>query len=167
MITTQQKYDNIAMIAIIIISIFLFVCSCGALKNIDVSCPSSIIREGWTALLAISASLATAGFAFFICSFSKGAKCYEKSLFVRSTDVYFISFILIGIAVVIVSSAMVNRYSKDVITDQDKSSCGSRENKKLAVITLVMACLIIVISGVMMVVDNLPEKEAKEALNPV
>jgi len=157
----QQKIDNMAVIGISLLGLIFFIVACVAFKNIDVSCPSSIIRDGWTVILVLGACMLVAGISFFGCTLMSGDKCYKDSTSIRTLDTYFGIFILFGSFIIGICSAMLNKYSKMSATDLANCDNGTT-NKNYTIMILVFAILIVLFSGGVLarlhIEDIVPEK---------
>jgi len=147
MTTRQQKFDNIAIAGASILGIILFIISVTAIKNVDVACSSSIIRNGWVVIMTLGACMLAGGVSFFMCTWGKG-QCYGNTASgnttdVRTMDFYFIAYMVIGLFLIGLTGAMINRYN-DLSSEEKKFCDDSEQNKKYVIMVLVIAVLVVV-----------------------
>lgn len=158
----QQKIDNIAILVMTILGVIFFAVATTAFKNIDVECPSKTIRNGWTVILTLGACMVVSGISFFACTLFSGADCYHHSTSIRTLDVYFGFFLILGLFMVGMCSAMLDKYNK--LSSTDLKSCDDgTSNKKKAIMILVFSLLIVLFSSGILVKIHLSDKEPEMA----
>jgi hypothetical protein len=114
----------------------------GKLKG---SCKSSFIRNGWTAIQALSVCFVVAALSFVMCIFIEGPYCYgalkEKNV-IGSSNPYFIILALISGSIMGVGFGMINKYQK--LEKEDKGSCDDENdlNKQMVIAITVLTAIV-------------------------
>lgn len=135
---TLQKLDTIAVSIMIIIGLIFFGMSISVFKNLDSTCPSSTLRDGWALIQALGACMVVAGISYFICvAFGEG--CYKKVELVRTSEGYIGIFAVFFLIIIGVCSAMLKEYS--TISPADIQNCddSSHTTKRTTIIVTVVS----------------------------
>lgn len=154
-----QKSDTIAVIIMTIIGLIFFVMSMSVFKNLDASCPSSVIRDGWAIIQTLGACMIAAGISYFICVLF-GGKCYTNIDTVRTSEVYIGIFGVFSLIIVGLCAIMLKEYES--LSSTDKQNCDDNTNttKKLTIFVTIMSGIGIIFSGSMLVKLHLEENMA-------
>lgn len=122
-----------------------------AFDKLKGSCKSSFIRNGWTAIQALSVCFLVAALSFVMCIFVEGPYCYgvlkEKNV-IGSSNPYFIILGLISGSIMGVGIGMIIEYQK--LEKEDKGSCDDENdlNKQMVIaITALTAVVFTVCVG--------------------
>ena len=158
-----QKLDTIAVICMSILGLVFFIMSISVFKNLDASCPSSMLRDGWALIQALGACMITAGIAYFACAIV-GGKCYTEIETTRTTEVYLGIFGVFSLVIVGLCAGMLKQYGD--LSDDDKNECDDDSNttKRLTTFVTIMASLGVVFTVSMLIKTHLEENSLLAAL---
>ena len=131
-----QKLDTIAVICMSILGLVFFIMSISVFKNLDASCPSSMLRDG----------------------------CYTEIETTRTTEVYLGIFGVFSLVIVGLCAGMLKQYGD--LSDDDKNECDDDSNttKRLTTFVTIMASLGVVFTVSMLIKTHLEENSLLAAL---
>jgi hypothetical protein len=154
-----QKTDTIAVIIMTIIGVMFFIMSISVFKNLDASCPSSMLRDGWALIQALGACMVAAGVSYFVCVLF-GGNCYSEMDNVRTSEVYLGIFGVFCLIIAGLCAGMIKEYGD--LSAKDKSNCDDDSNttKRLTMFVTVVSGLGVLISAGMLIKLHFDEKIA-------
>lgn len=134
------KVDSIGGLMLLsLIGLIFFIVSTRVFQNLQSSCPSSILRDGWSLIQALGAGLFALGISYFLCAIN--GSCYEggdNNSDSNTAEVYMAFFSILFLVILIMCIAMLVQYSK--LTDQEKSNCdSSNTTKNMTIMVTVMS----------------------------
>lgn len=140
-----QKLDSVAVIIMIIIGLIFFFLSMSVFKNLDASCPSSTIRNGWSLIQTLGACMSVAGIAYFVCTNS--GDCYTDNQASRTIEVYLLIFGVFSLIMIGMCSAILKEYQG--LSEQDKQNCEdkSKTTQRSTMFVLIMSALGLIFTG--------------------
>jgi peptidoglycan biosynthesis protein MviN/MurJ (putative lipid II flippase) len=131
--------------------------SISVFKNLDASCPSSTLRDGWALIQALGACMVAAGASYFICVMIN-RNCYSQVETVRTGEVYFGIFGVFSLVIVGICASMLKEYGD--ISDKDKANCDDTKNttKRLTMFVTIMSSMGVLFTGGYLIKLHFDEK---------
>src|SRR3990167_9909440 len=115
----QQKLDVVVMGIFGFLGLIFFVLTGKFFNNINSTCNDSTIRNGFIAIQVLSGCLFIAGLSYFICSWM--SECYSVANNLRTSEMYLTIFLVIGVFILGISSAVYASYAK--LKPKDAPAC--------------------------------------------
>jgi hypothetical protein len=156
--SVAKKLDSIAIGIASITGLIFFSTSATVFKNLDGSCSSGTVRNGWAIIQALGACMLVAGIAYFVCAIF-GGKCYSDSGSVKTGETYVGIMIVFSLLTCGLAISMLVEYNKLSTDEQNECDDGSKTVKKMTILILVLSIIGIIISGSILVKLNFDAKK--------
>ena len=156
--SVAKKLDSIAIGIASLTGLIFFSTSATVFKNLDGSCSSGTVRNGWAIIQALGACMLIAGIAYFICTIF-GGKCYSESGASQTGETYVGIMIVFSLFTCGLAITMLVEYNKLSSDEQTECDDGSKTVKKMTVLILILSIIGIITSGSILAKLNIDTKK--------